>query len=139
MPDQHKLAGAHVAVTTSVSADRLAALARYVGINTRRGLNKVRFEGATPGILHFSIRSLDAVRPSKFAFHLQIQDASSGSTARSGIDSYLMTQDRYMHFIPAGRWKMQGYGSYKLFMTNLRDAVRLEDPAAEISITRRER
>lgn len=139
MTRDHKFADANVVLKASIPADRLAALAHHVGSSTGNSMSKVRLEGVAPGMLHFSVRNFGSKCPGQITFHLEIRDAGTGSTARSSIDGYHVTQSRYMGFIPTSRWKMLGYTLYKRFMINLGDAAKCEDPAADVAITQRTR
>ena len=141
MSKPHKYANSHIKIDTRLSADRIAELTKSVGENTAAvGLNiwraAIRFEGAELGRTNFSIRGIGNFSE-MIAFHVNIVDTPTGSTARSEIENYKTTQQTVM-FIPVTPKDMVGYSAYRKFMNKLSEAVLAEDSAARISIVERE-
>ncbi|WP_405494492.1 hypothetical protein [Nocardia sp. NBC_00511] len=135
MSKRHKYAGSHLAISTGLPASRIAELSKYVGEEIKSGVTAIRFEGAGVGRTDFSVRGWGN-HVEYLTFHVVISDAAHGATGRTVIDSYKTTQQTYM-MIPISPKTMNGYGLYKRFMTKLADAIRAEDPRADVAITER--
>ncbi|WP_433599407.1 hypothetical protein ACQPXH_27700 [Nocardia sp. CA-135953] len=136
MPRRHKYADSHFAISTLLSADRFAEITKQVGDTTRMlGVGSVRFEGAERGRTNFSVRSLSGFYE-LITFHIAIADTAYGSSGRSCIDTYKTTQQTYM-FIPLSPKTMNGYSIYRKFMNAVAEAIRAEDPRAQVTISER--
>lgn len=140
MAKPHKYAHSHIDVQTRLSADRVAELTMAIGGNTAAtGMSTwraaTRFEGAQPGRTNFSIRGIGGFSE-MITFHVDITDTPTGSSARSQIDNY-KTSQQTVFFIPVSPKDMVGYGTYRKFMDSLSEAIRQEDPAAQVSVTER--
>src|SRR5690606_1784252 len=96
-------------------------------------VRKVRFEGASDGETHFSIRHLGGV-VEWMTFDVLIDASEGGSRVRTVIDRYVTSQATAMA-IPVGPKEMLGYKFYRTFMHKLASAVAAEDPAARHTVT----
>jgi hypothetical protein len=139
MAAKHKLSQSHTLVETQIDSAGVAEIAKSVGEQTKGniaiGINRVRFEGAEPGHLRFSIRALGD-RMEIMTFQVTIQQQGAHTNVRTGIGSF-KTRQQTMLFIPIAPKHLSGYGTYKLFMNNLATALRMEDPRAQVTLTER--
>ena len=140
MAAKHKFSGAHVVISTNLTGDEAARIAKSVGEGTkgdiRIGLNHVRFEGAQQGRLNFSIRALKDVMEF-MTFHVDITPSATGSQIRSSIDGFKTKQQKLFMLIPIAPKRMLAYKTYSLFMRNLEQAFAAADASAQTSITER--
>jgi hypothetical protein len=116
MAAKHKNQNSTFRATTVLAPDEVAKIAQQCGEkvkNTIPGQPFVRFEGAQPGRLNFSIRSLGG-HSELMTFHAEVS-ATDGTTAvRTHIDRFKTTQQTFM-FIPVSPKSLLGYSQYKRF------------------------
>jgi hypothetical protein len=121
-----ELAGSSIEVKTRLSGPRLAEISEYVAETVAARGALVRYEGAESGRTMFSVRDTGS-RAEDMTFHVAIANRNPrGSTGRTRIDSYAM--------MPLTPDHTACYALYTRFMRRFGDIVRIEDPAAEVSI-----
>ena len=125
----HKYAGARLELTTALAPQRIAELSKSVA----EGVRKVRFEGASSGQTHFSVRHLGGV-VEWMTFDVSIATSDEGSKVTTAIGRYLTTQPTVLA-IPVGPKEMLGYKIYRKYLHALAEAVAREDSAARHSVT----
>lgn len=125
----HKYAGSRLEMATSLPPMRVVELSQAVADEVR----KVRFEGASSTMTHFSVRHLGGV-VEWMTFDVSITPDGEGSKVETAIGRYLTSQAKAMG-IPVGPKEMLGYKFYRTYMHALADAVRREDADVRHSVT----
>jgi hypothetical protein len=142
MAAKHKFSGSHILISTSLPAWQAAEVTKDVGEQTkfegplgpRVGGNHVRFEGAQPGRVNFSVRAFKDIME-VMTFHVTIDSNADVTSIRSIIDGFKTSQQKLFYLIPLGPKQMLAYKTYHLFMRNLGAAFAKADPGAKAAIT----
>lgn len=142
MAAKHKFQHSTFRAQTTMDSDSLARLAKdvseQVGNRSSRIAPYVRFEGAEPGRVLFSVRAWNG-HAELMSFCCDIAgDPTSGSTTlQTHIQGFKTTQQKYMGLIPMGPKTMLGYGSYKKYAQALAQALQRCDPGSRGELVER--
>jgi hypothetical protein len=126
----HKKAGSTIQITSTLPADRLAAICKDAADHL-----KIRLDDAQAGRLLFSVRG--ALAPTKIqlmTFEVSLSDRDGKQVMVSRILTYKTTQQTSL-FIPIGPRRMVGLSVYEKFMRRFAELTRQADPDAIIAIT----
>lgn len=120
MAAKHKYQHSTLGATTTLPPDQVAVIAKSSAEKVKNkvpGQPFVRFEGAQPGRLNFSVRNLGG-HGELMAFHAIVEGGDGNTAVRTGIDMFKTEQQR-VFFIPVGPKSLLGYGQYKRFAATL--------------------
>jgi hypothetical protein len=123
MASPHESAGSSIAVTTRLSGPRLAEISEYVAETIESNGAAVCFEGFDGSYPRFSVRRPDA-STSDLTFHVEIASLGTISTGHTEIDTECARVNGLA----------KSYAAYIRFMQRFGDIVRIEDPAADVSV-----
>ena len=137
---KHKKQHSTLQATTSLDPDGAAQLVKHVGDSIKSsipGAAYVRFEGAAPGQLTFTVRGGGHTWGGGpvMSFIVKIERNAGGLTIVSThIDAFRTTQQTVM-FIPVSPKSLNGYRTYKRFADELATALRQQDPQSVATLT----
>ena len=120
--------GASFRAQTCIEPDRIAHLARDVSEEVHGGFPKafIRFEGAAPGRLSFSVRTRIA-QAELMAFDVAIAQLDDGSTSLSAYVCGGLARTNIASGLPAMTWSL-GHEIYKRYARELAGALARFDP-----------
>ncbi len=120
--------GASFRAQTCIEPDRIAHLARDVSEEVQGGFPKafIRFEGATPGRLSFSVRTRIA-QAELMSFDVAIAQLDDGSTGLSAYVCGRLASNNIPSWVPALAWSL-GHEIYKRYARELAGALARFDP-----------
>lgn len=136
---KHKKQYSTLRATTSLDPDRAAQIAKHVGDSVTSSIPggaSVRFEGASPGRLDFTVRGGAHTWGSGavMSFHMSIAADGYGRTAIvTEIGDFRTSQTTYL-FIPVGPKLLEGYRTYKKFAEQFASALCQQDPQASTEL-----
>lgn len=138
MAAKHKKQHSTFQAQTAIDPDSVARMSRDVAETIKSPLPVgpfVRFEGAEPGKLLFSIRNWGG-HAELMSFCVNITGSGTGSTINTRIQGFKTTQQKYM-FIPVSPKQLVGYGAYTLFAQRLGQALHQNDPQCQSALIER--
>ncbi|KUI39030.1 hypothetical protein AU194_16955 [Mycobacterium sp. GA-2829] len=118
--------GASFRAQTCIEPDRIAHLARDASEEVQGGFRFIRFEGAAPGRLSFSVRTRFA-QAALMSFDVAIAQLDDGSTSLSAYVSDPLAGNGIAAWTPAARWSL-GHETYKRYVWELAGALSRFDP-----------
>jgi hypothetical protein len=113
---------------TCIEPDRIAHLARDVSEEVQGGFPKafIRFEGAAPGLLSFSVRTRIA-QAELMSFDVAIAQLDDGSTSLSAYVCGGLARNNIASWVPAVTGSL-GHQIYKRYAQELAGALARFDP-----------
>lgn len=118
--------GASFRAQTCIEPDRIAHLARDVSEEVEGGFRFIRFEGAAPGLLSFSVRTRIA-QAELMSFDVAIAQRDDGSTSLSTYVCGGLARNNIASWVPAVTWSL-GHEIYKRYARELAVALARFDP-----------
>lgn len=120
--------GASFRAQTCIEPDRIAHLVRDVSEEVQGGFPKafIRFEGAAPGRLSFSVRTRFP-QAELMSFHVAIAQLDSGFTSLSAEVGGRLARNTIASWAPAMTWSL-GHEIYKRYARELAEALARFDP-----------
>lgn len=121
MSATHKNQYSTLRLSTSLPPDQVAQIASAAAEKVKSsipGRPFVRFEGATPGQLQFSVRSMGG-HMELMTFVADVTASGEQTTATTRIEAFKTTQEKLFMFIPVSPKTLVGYGEYKRFAATL--------------------
>ncbi|WP_157546441.1 hypothetical protein [Mycobacterium sp. IS-1742] len=120
--------GASFRAQTCIEPDRIAHLVRDVSEAVQGGFPRafIRFEGAAPGRLSFSVRTR-FTQAELMSFDVAIAELDDGFTSLSVDICDRLTHNKILPWLPLANWSL-GHEIYKRYARELAGALARFDP-----------